>query len=89
MLRDNESFSMLNNANIKLVSTYDAGINDAHDAKYRRYHVNAEIRDLREGDGGHVDDNGHIHKERNSEEHRGEDSDRPGKSNFQVLEGTG
>lgn len=75
--------------NTKLVSTYNAGINDAHDANYRRYHVHAEIRDLREGDGGYVDNNGQVHEERNSEQHRGEDSDRPGKSNFEVLEGTG
>lgn len=63
MLKDDKFFLVLNNVNTKLISTYNAGINDAHDAKYRRYHVNTEISDLRKGDSGHIDDNGHVHEE--------------------------
>lgn len=87
MLKDNKFYLVLNNVNAKFIFTYNAGINDAHNAKYRCYHVNTEIGDLREGNGRHIDDNGHVHEERNGEQHRGENSDRPCKSNFQVLKG--
>lgn len=46
-----------------------------------------QIGDLREGDSGHVDDDGYVHEERDCEQQRTEGPNRSGESDFQILEG--
>lgn len=56
-------------------ATYNASINDTHDAEHWRYCVNTYFSNLRKGNSRYVDDNRHVRKERNSEQYRREDSD--------------